>query len=65
MEGSGQPFIRIPFETPEFCYEAALELEDTFDLLKVIEVRPPETMERIEEMVRDFQERERVAECWG
>ncbi|MGR3280271.1 hypothetical protein ACSYAD_35045, partial [Acaryochloris marina NIES-2412] len=51
VEGSGKPFIRIPFATPEFCYECALELEDTFDVLQVLSLRPGETIERIEEMI--------------
>ncbi|MGR3279695.1 hypothetical protein ACSYAD_32065, partial [Acaryochloris marina NIES-2412] len=51
VEGTGKPFIRIPFESPEYCYECALELEDTFDMLNVIELRPGETIERIEEMI--------------
>ncbi len=65
VEGSGKPFIRQPFDTVEFCFEAALELEDTFDILQVIDLRPGETMERIEEMVQAGLERERVAEIWG
>ncbi|KAI9129571.1 hypothetical protein [Acaryochloris sp. CCMEE 5410] len=65
VEGSGQPFIRIPFESPEYCYEAALELEDTFNVLQVIEVRPGETIERIEEMIGVWLERERVKRVWG
>ncbi|WP_235111944.1 hypothetical protein [Acaryochloris sp. 'Moss Beach'] len=51
IEGSGRPFIRISFETPEFCFECALELEDTFDVLQVLSLRPGETIERIEEMI--------------
>ena len=65
VEGTGKPFIRQPFETAEFCYEAALELEDTFDILGMIELRPGETFERIEEMVGVWLERERVAGVWG
>lgn len=64
VEGTGKPFIRQQFATPEFCYEAALELEDTFDILQVIEVRPPETIERIEEMVEFYLDRERVLLAW-
>ncbi len=65
VEGSSQPFIRIPFESPEYCFEAALELEGTFDVLQVIEVRPPETIERIEEIVGVYLGRERVSMAWG
>ncbi|MGR3277595.1 hypothetical protein ACSYAD_21080 [Acaryochloris marina NIES-2412] len=65
VEGSGKPFIRISFDTPEFCFECALELEDTFDVLQVLSLRPGETMERIEEMIGVWLERERVARVWG
>ena len=65
VEGTGKPFIRMPFDTAEFCFEAALELEDTFDILGMIELRPGETFERIEEMVGVWLDRERVARVWG
>ncbi|QUY46170.1 hypothetical protein [Acaryochloris marina] len=65
VEGSGKPFIRISFETPEFCFECALELEDTFDVLQVLSLRPGETIERIEEMIGVWLDRERVAKAWG
>jgi hypothetical protein len=65
VEGTGKPFIRQPFATPEFCYEAALELEETFAILQVIELRSPETIERIDEMVGVHLERERVLLAWG
>ncbi|QUY44776.1 hypothetical protein I1H34_12190 [Acaryochloris marina S15] len=51
MGGSGKPFIRISFGSPEFCFECALELEDTFDVLQVLSLRPGETIKRIEEMI--------------
>ncbi|MGR3280209.1 hypothetical protein ACSYAD_34730, partial [Acaryochloris marina NIES-2412] len=51
VEGSGKPFIRQPFDTAEFCFEAALELEDTFNISRMIGLRAGETMERIEEIV--------------
>ncbi|WP_299413211.1 hypothetical protein [Acaryochloris sp. IP29b_bin.148] len=60
-----ESLIRIPFESPEFCLDAALELEDTFDVFQVNELRPPETMEWIGEMVGIYQDRERVALSWG
>ncbi|ABW32010.1 hypothetical protein AM1_B0291 (plasmid) [Acaryochloris marina MBIC11017] len=65
MEGTGKPFIRIPFASPEFCFECALELEDTFDVLQVLSLRPGETIERIEEMVGVYLGRESVARIWG
>ena len=65
VEGSGKPFIRISFETPEFCFECALELEETFDMLQVIKLRPGETMERIEEMIGVWLDRERVSRVLG
>ncbi|QUY44752.1 hypothetical protein [Acaryochloris marina] len=65
IEGSGIPFIRISFETPEFCFECALELEDTFDVLQVLSLRPGETIERIEEMIGVWLDRERVSRVWG
>ena len=65
VEGTGKPFIRQPFATPEFCFKAALEIEDTFDIVQVIELRPGETMERIDEMVGVWLDRERVARVWG
>ncbi|MGR3277854.1 hypothetical protein ACSYAD_22405 [Acaryochloris marina NIES-2412] len=60
VKGTGKPFISKPFVQPEFCCEAALELEEMFDMFQVIELRPPDTMERIEEMVEFYLERERV-----
>ncbi|WP_238549338.1 hypothetical protein [Acaryochloris marina] len=65
VEGTGKPFIRIPFASPEFCFECALELEDTFDVLQVLSLRPGETIERIEEMVGVYLGRESVARIWG
>lgn len=35
LEGTGKPFIRIPFASPEFSFECALELENRFDVLQV------------------------------
>ncbi|ABW32117.1 hypothetical protein AM1_B0399 (plasmid) [Acaryochloris marina MBIC11017] len=42
-----------------------MELEDTFDVLQVIELRPGETIERIEEMIGVWLDRERVSRVWG
>lgn len=65
VEGTGNPFVREAFATPEFCLEMTLEIEKTFEMEQVIELRPPETMERIEEMVQAGLERERVSRVWG
>ena len=65
MTGTGKPFVREPFASAEFCWECAVELEENFEILQVIELRPPETMERIGEMVRAGLERERVSRAWG
>jgi hypothetical protein len=45
----------------EHCTEAAVELEHTFDMLEVIVLRPPETMEPMVELVQEHWLRERVA----
>lgn len=60
VKKTGKPFIRKPFAQPEFCYEVSSELEDTFDILQVVEQQPPETIEQIEEMVEFYLDRERV-----
>ncbi|ABW32375.1 hypothetical protein [Acaryochloris marina] len=65
VAGTGKPFMRESFATPGFCWECAVEIEANFEILQVIELRPPETIERIEEMVQAVLERERVAESWG
>ena len=65
VEGTGKPFIRQSFATAEFCFEAALELEKTFEIEQVIELRSTETMERIDEMVGVYLDRERVARIFG
>lgn len=65
MEGTGKPSVKIPFKSPEFCYECALELEDTFEIVQVIELRLTETIERIEEISRVWLDRERVMLAWG
>jgi hypothetical protein len=44
----------------EHCYEAAVELEHTFDMLEVIALRPSETMERIDAIVLAHAWREQV-----
>ena len=45
----------------EHCYEAAIELEKTFDMAQVIELRLPETMESINEILKVHGFREQVA----
>ncbi|KAI9129060.1 hypothetical protein [Acaryochloris sp. CCMEE 5410] len=65
VAGTGKPFVRESFATVEFCWEVALEIEGTFEIGEVIEMRPPKTMERIGEMVAVGLERERVARVWG
>ncbi|WP_299492504.1 hypothetical protein [Acaryochloris sp. IP29b_bin.137] len=45
-------FMQEVFDTSKFCWECALELESTFDIQQVIELRPPEAIERIEEIVK-------------
>ncbi|KAI9129523.1 hypothetical protein [Acaryochloris sp. CCMEE 5410] len=65
VAGTGKPFVRESFATPEFCWECAVEIEENFEIGEVIELRPPETMERIGEMVGVWLERERVKEIWG
>lgn len=57
--------MREPFATPGFCLECAIEIEESFETLQVIELLPLETIERIEEMVQAGLEQERVAECWA
>ncbi|BDM83652.1 hypothetical protein AM10699_65130 (plasmid) [Acaryochloris marina MBIC10699] len=65
VAGTGKPFVRNTFATPEFCWECAVEIEENFEIGEVIELRPPETMERIGEMIGVWLERERVARVWG
>ncbi|ABW32761.1 hypothetical protein AM1_D0270 (plasmid) [Acaryochloris marina MBIC11017] len=65
MAGTGKPFVKESFATPGFCRECTVEIEENFEIGEVIELRPPETMERIEEMVGEWLERERVSRVWG
>ena len=65
VAGTGKPFVREVFTTPGFCWECAVEIEENFEILQVIELRPGETMERIEEMIGVWLERERVSRVWG
>ncbi|BDM83648.1 hypothetical protein AM10699_65090 (plasmid) [Acaryochloris marina MBIC10699] len=65
VAGTGTPFVRESFASPEFCWECAVEIEENFEIVQVNELRPPETMERIEEMIGVWLERERVMRVWG
>ncbi|KAI9129771.1 hypothetical protein [Acaryochloris sp. CCMEE 5410] len=65
VKGTGKPFVREVFASAEFCLECAFEIEENFEILQVLELRPTETMERIEEMVGVWLERERVSRVWG
>ncbi|BDM82984.1 hypothetical protein AM10699_58450 (plasmid) [Acaryochloris marina MBIC10699] len=65
VAGTGKPFVRESFATPGFCWECAVEIEESFEILQVIELRPGETMERIGEMIGVWLERERVSRVWG
>lgn len=64
VKGTGEPFIRKPFAQSEYCIEAVLELEEAFDIFQVMELWPPETIAKIEEMVEFYLERERVLLAW-
>ena len=64
VAGTGKPFMRESFASAEFCWECAVEIEENFEIGEVIELRPPETMERIGEMVQASLERERVMRVW-
>ncbi|MGR3280082.1 hypothetical protein ACSYAD_34075, partial [Acaryochloris marina NIES-2412] len=65
VKGTGKPCVRESFASAEFCLECEVEIEENFEILQVIELRPTETMERIEEMVQVGLERERVSRVWG
>ncbi len=57
---TGEIFLRQSFTMLEHCYEAAIEMEHTFDMLEVIALRPPETIERIDAIVLAHAWREQV-----
>jgi hypothetical protein len=57
---TGEIFLRQSFTMLEHCYEAAVELEHTFDMLEVIALRPPETIERIDAIILAHAWREQV-----
>ncbi|NJM74673.1 MAG: hypothetical protein HC852_01600 [Acaryochloridaceae cyanobacterium RU_4_10] len=58
---TGEILIGQTFETREHCYDAAVELEQTFDMGQVIERMEPETMALIEGMTEWHYLREWVA----
>jgi hypothetical protein len=62
---SGAVFLPQAFATLKHCHEAAAELERTFDMAQVLEMRSPETMESVSELVREHWLRERVAVALG
>ncbi|MGR3278627.1 hypothetical protein ACSYAD_26385 [Acaryochloris marina NIES-2412] len=65
VKGTGKPFVKESFASAEFCLECEVALEENFEIVQVIELRPTETMERIEEMIWVWLERERVSRVWG
>jgi aspartyl/asparaginyl beta-hydroxylase (cupin superfamily) len=62
---TGEIFLRQPFTTLKHCYEAAAELERTFAIAQVLEMRSPETLESLSELVQEHWLRERVAVVLG
>jgi hypothetical protein len=50
-QATGEIFVSQTFETRQHCAEAAVELEQKFDIAIVLELRLVETMERVEELV--------------
>jgi hypothetical protein len=62
---TGKIFIGQAFTTLQHCHEAAVELEHTFAIAQVLDMRSPETMESVNELVREHWLRERVAVVLG
>jgi hypothetical protein len=48
---TGENFVNQVFETREHCAEAAVELEQKFDIAIVLELKLTETMERVKDLV--------------
>jgi hypothetical protein len=65
IRGTRQVIVCHAFETVEYCAEAAAELERTFALAGLLRQRPPETMERLDELVQEHWLREKVAMVLG
>jgi hypothetical protein len=57
---TGNVFVRQAFATLKHCYEAAADLERMFNMAQVLVLRPPETLERMEDLVREHWLREKV-----
>jgi hypothetical protein len=62
---TGEVFLSQAFATLKHCYDAAAELERRFAMAQVLEMRMPETMESVGELVREHWLRERVAVALG
>jgi hypothetical protein len=62
---TGDVFLSQAFTTLKHCHEAAAELGRTFAIAQVLEMRSPETMESLSELVREHWQRERVAGMLG
>ncbi|NJM76238.1 MAG: hypothetical protein HC852_11175 [Acaryochloridaceae cyanobacterium RU_4_10] len=58
---TGEILVGQTFETQQFCADAAVELEQVFDMAIVLELRPPETVALIEDLVEWHYLREWVA----
>ena len=68
---TGEVFLPQAFTTLQHCHEAAAELERTFAMAQVLDMRnlcaklSPETIESVGELVREHWQRERVAVVLG
>jgi hypothetical protein len=62
---TGEVFLPQTFATLKHCHEAADELERIFHMAEVLKSRPAETMESVNELVREHWLRERVAVVLG
>ena len=57
---TGEIFLRQPFATLQHCHEAAAEVERTFVIAQVLEMRSPQTLEQIELLVQAHCQREKT-----
>jgi hypothetical protein len=57
---TGEVFLPQAFATLKHCHEAAAELERTFAMAQVLEMRSPETLEQIELLVQAYCQREKT-----
>jgi hypothetical protein len=62
---TGEVFLPQAFATLQHCHEAAAEVERRFAMAQVLEMRMPETLESLSELVREHWLRERVAVVLG